>query len=713
MDTSLIISLLLLVAAILQLVFGGIVFFINRMKLEGVWYSIHLISLGLWTFGMFFYYWFPVELEESILFWARFLYCFGVCSAISFFLFTYSFVKGRTVVWQMILFLAWATALGYSIFNGDGIVSGISLDLSNRVVLHGDLYFLFFTTLFAFYLSGFYVLIKKYTHTPVGILQKQIKYILISTIPVVGVASVFNMILPAFWGNFSYAWLSPLILLFEAFFIYYSIYRYRFLDVKLTIFRILKIVFSFISSLFITYGFAKGLVYFIGADQLLFLRESVFIGMGILSYLKIHKFLNSAFVEKIFGIPSSEYFKRSVLLMQEQYIFNDSVLKFEETLNKVFCEKLGIDFVEIVVLNAEKKVKYKAIISYFSNEDEFLIRSEIPYIEKNKNKKLDIKIDEIEGEVFILLKNAYHGYIGIFVLGKKAKGEIYSKEEVRVLRQASHYLTSSLMGILYNKDLKDEVKLKTKQLAEKNKKLKKSYEKLRVFDEAKDNFLAIASHELRTPMTVIKGYTDFLLSDSFGPLNKKQKDFTHYIQESTNDLLMLVNDMLDLSKIESGEMEFQYEKIEMKKCIIFFEQSFAMECLNRDIRFEIVVGENIPKYIIWDSQKIRLVMTNLIGNSMKFTPAGGSIVVSIFHVKGALEIEIHDTGIGIEKKYLENIFDKFFQAKNHLKKEYKGTGLGLSIVKKIIEKMDGSVSVKSKLGKGTTFTIKLPIKSEV
>ncbi len=711
METPLIILWLLFMAMILQVFSGTLILLTNKTRLEGIWYSIYLLSLGGWTLGIFFYYWLSQDYTESILFWVKFLYFFGVFSAISFFLFTYRFIQRKVLVWKLILFLSWGLTLGFFIFSGDSVVKSITFEGMNRQVIHGDLYFLFFITFFSFYIAGFYILIDTYKKVSISIKKQQVKYILISSIPVVGMASVLNMILPALWGDFTYAWLSPLYLLFEAFFIYYSIYRYRFLDIKLTLLRTMKNVLAFLVAIFLS---ALILTWFREVKNFNFLGSNTFFIEGALTlifYFQMIWFFDSRFMEGVFGEKSFYRFRIFIDEYRNANYIYDSIDSLRKSLFVLFCEKLEINFMRLLILDEYNTIKYRTVLDYFKdNNNDVLVIEELPYAEMKYHTKFKVSKDfPRKGEVFIPLSVPNKGVVGILILGKK-KRAIYLEREIKTLQTFGHYLSLILTGILYNEDLKDEVKRKTKQLAEKNRKLKKSYKKLKVFDEAKDDFMAIASHELRTPMTVIKGYTDLLLSESFGRLNKRQKNFTSYIQESSNDLLLLINDMLDLSKIESGQMGIHYEKMKVSHFLDFLQHSFFMECQKQGIEFQVVTGKNLPQYIIVDAQKIRLIMTNLIGNSIKFTPKGGRITVLIFWIGSYVQFEIKDTGIGIERNDLECIFDKFFQVKGVLNKTYKGTGLGLSIVKKLIELLGGDITVKSEQGKGTQFMIRFPIK---
>ncbi len=705
METPIIILLLLLGTGVLQICLGLLIFFINKTRLEGTWYFIHLLSLGLWTLGMFFYYWLPLDSIEEIVWWVRFLYCFGVYSAISFFLFTLSFVRQKTTFFYMFSIFIWIIILGYILFESEFIIAGMEVQGNNRRVLHGNLYFLFFITLFSFYLSGFYVLAKKYFSTKISILRKQIKYILLASLPVVGMASVFNMILPAFWGNFTYAWLSPLFLSLEAIVIYYSIYRYRFLDIKLTILRGMKILLSFFASIFIA-GFIlvhiKPLFDFEIPTFYLLLIDGT---LTVAFYFIFIWFFDSNIFGDLFGAKSAKVFRQTISYFKSSHFIYESVSSLENNLRELFCKKLNIKSLKLIILTKEQKKKYQSVLNYYEKYNDVLVKEEIPYIEMKNQVNLGISNEiQQEGEVFIPLANPIKGGIAILILGKKQR-EIYLARELKTLRNFGHFLSLVLTGILYNKDLKKEVSAKTEALVEKNKKLK-------VLDEAKTNFLSMASHELRTPMTIVKEYANILLAGRFGDLNRKQIECAEYIKQNSKDLLNLVNDMLDLTKIEADEMSFNYEKVNLKKRMITCFAGFQVEAKRQGINFFYKINKTLPRHVIVDYQKIYLILNNIIGNAFKFTPVKGRISVDVQFEREFLEIKVSDTGVGIAKKDMATVFDKFTQIDNNLDKDYKGTGLGLSIVKKILVKMKGDISFESIANKGTCFIVRIPIKEE-
>ena len=228
-------------------------------------------------------------------------------------------------------------------------------------------------------------------------------------------------------------------------------------------------------------------------------------------------------------------------------------------------------------------------------------------------------------------------------------------------------------------------------------------------NKTKSIFLANMSHEIRTPLNSIIGFSDMLYSSFEGGKAKSQVDS---IRNSGRNLLRIINDILDLSKIEAGKMEFQPEPVRFEKLIGELDVMFKQRAQEKDISFFIEIEKKIPAVLRMDETRVRQILFNLLGNAMKFTQRG-SVILSVNVVQGKkgeidLEITVEDTGIGIPEDQLERIFEPFTQQEGQLEKQYGGTGLGLSITQRLVETMGGSITVESQMGKGSIFKTILP-----
>lgn len=226
-------------------------------------------------------------------------------------------------------------------------------------------------------------------------------------------------------------------------------------------------------------------------------------------------------------------------------------------------------------------------------------------------------------------------------------------------------------------------------------------------NNAKSEFLANVSHEIRTPMNAIIGFAE-ILKDKI--TDTKQKEHVKTILSSGRTLLSLINDILDLSKIEAGKLEVEYEAMNFQSIINDIEQLFTPKIQSKGLSLEIIKHPNLPDFIYIDEMRFHQILFNIVGNAIKFTKKGFIRVETkalpsnkYDHIK--LVIEIEDTGIGIPQNQQSAIFEAFTQQSGQSNRQFEGTGLGLAITKRLVEKMDGNISVESSVGKGSTFTL--------
>jgi len=237
-------------------------------------------------------------------------------------------------------------------------------------------------------------------------------------------------------------------------------------------------------------------------------------------------------------------------------------------------------------------------------------------------------------------------------------------------------------------------------------------EKARSASEAKSDFLAKISHELRTPLNAIIGYSEMLMEDaSDDGLDAFVEDLDK-IHSSGTHLLTLINDLLDISKIEAGKMELHLEDFKLKDMISLIEATTKPLLEKNSNKFVVKIDKSIET-MKNDETKLKQILLNMISNSSKFTKEGTVSLIISEEVKNRIKFEISDTGIGMTENQLENVFEEFTQAETSTSKDYGGTGLGLPICKKLTELMGGKIEVQSKIGEGTTFSITVPKTIEV
>ncbi len=235
------------------------------------------------------------------------------------------------------------------------------------------------------------------------------------------------------------------------------------------------------------------------------------------------------------------------------------------------------------------------------------------------------------------------------------------------------------------------------------------YEQIEAANRHKSEFLANMSHELRTPLNAIIGFSDVLLERTFGDVNPKQEQYVSIILTSGRHLLSLINDILDLSKIEAGRMELELTTFDLALAIENTVTLVRDRAARHDQNLVLDLAPDLGEYV-GDERKFKQILLNLLSNAVKFTPDGGRIGVRAARTDDAVEISVSDTGIGIAPEDQEAVFEEFRQVGTDYVRKREGTGLGLALTRKFVELHGGKVGVESEPGKGSTFTLTLPVR---
>ena len=269
-------------------------------------------------------------------------------------------------------------------------------------------------------------------------------------------------------------------------------------------------------------------------------------------------------------------------------------------------------------------------------------------------------------------------------------------------------IKTTIANALRHQRLLQENKRLVDSLQRSNKLLFEANEELMQATQAKSEFLAHMSHELRTPLNVIIGFSELLLDEVPGKINEEQRRCLNDILGGGNNLLNLINDILDLSKIESGKMELSLRNFSLSGVIEALRSVMLPILGQRDQSLDIEMEEGLPQ-VYADKAKVRQVLLNLLSNSTKFTPDGGKLKIEAAREDERCRVSVIDNGIGIKPENQEKIFEEFCQIESPLTEEKGGTGLGLAIARQIVERHGGRIWVDSDYGQGSRFNFTLPL----
>ena len=296
---------------------------------------------------------------------------------------------------------------------------------------------------------------------------------------------------------------------------------------------------------------------------------------------------------------------------------------------------------------------------------------------------------------------------------------LFVKDIGTLLIKVVEFTLVLITGILLIRSVNKEVEAREKiaslarDLEWTNKQLETSNDRLRILDQRKSEFVSIASHQLRTPVTAMKGYASLLLEDAYGALPEKMKDPIGKIFHSADRLALMINDFLNVSKIEQGSMTYTFAPIDLKKMVIDLVEDFHVVAGEKKLDLATDIPDNINFYSVADAGKLRQIISNLIDNAIKYTPQGSvRLILSKEPHKGEFGmvlLQIKDSGIGLSQDDIHHLFGKFTRGAEGSKINTTGSGLGLYIAKKMMEEHKGDIWVDSEgKGKGSVFCIELP-----
>ena len=253
-----------------------------------------------------------------------------------------------------------------------------------------------------------------------------------------------------------------------------------------------------------------------------------------------------------------------------------------------------------------------------------------------------------------------------------------------------------------------DVDAETRKSLEQQQALSDALDEAEQANKAKTAFLSNMSHEIRTPMNAIIGLDSIALNDPETP--EKTKEYLAKIGDSAEHLLGLINDILDMSRIESGRMTLKNEEFSFQKLLGAVNTMFSSQCADKGLEYHCHINGQVDEYYIGDTMKLRQVLINILGNSVKFTPEGGKVELNVekiaqFEGQSTLRFKISDTGIGMSEEFIPHIFETFAQEDSSATNKYGSSGLGLAITKSIVEMMNGEIQVESEKGKGSVFTV--------
>lgn len=579
---------------------------------------------------------------------------------------------------------------------------------------------LFALSHFTFTLWGFVIQFKRWRKST-GRLKRQWLLFFLGNILTVSLITLSNFIAVVFFGSIKYTFIGPTFTLFLAGFLAYAILKHRLLDIRLVLVRVVGYsVFLVLIGAWLTTFLFTYVTSFLGYPTTIsqvFLLALVTIVVAVL--MRPLKRLSEKTTNALFF---RDRYDPNVLLEKLGKTLSSTIEleKLTEQFLTTLVQEMKISF-GMIVLVSDHSIMWAKIAGAETKPE--LDEQEIDRLfnDATKTENHLLLFDEVsESPVKNIMRNRKlyvviplqikTEKIGLILLGEKKSGEIYNNDDVNVLQIVTPAVVVAVGNALsyeeirrFSITLQEEVERATADLQVANKKL------IQV-DKLKDEFVSLASHELRTPMTAIKSYTWMVLNNKAGELTPKGREYLDVVFQSTERLIRLVNEMLDISRIESGRIQMKIESFDLVKLLAEIKEEFAARVSEKQLTLEVVCSEKeIP--MTADRGKILQIIENLVGNSVKFTPAGGKITVTATKTDHQATIAVADNGKGIKPEDLGKLFQKFGRLEEGSLTSFaeSGTGLGLYLAKQYAKLHGGDITVASEFGKGATFTVILPL----
>lgn len=709
------------VLSVLALASLGLVTLVNNPKSKGNrFFFAFCISLGLWVASN---YLADADVARS-LFWTRLAFSSVVAATASFGLFvgifprqTPNFTRRYQVILSAATIMTFITWL-------EAFIPDVKFVDNVSTVMTGSLYPTFIG--YFIVITGFSIFtLVRHSFSLRGLDRARVRLILEGLLFVVIIGSILDLFLPLVVGNNDLAPYGTYSTVVFAGVIYLAIFRHRLFDIRAIVARSVAYLLV-IGSLGAIFS-----VVLLGITNLLDKNESISLGLKAI-YLFLALMMTAAFqpLKRIFDRLSNSIFYRDAYDPQELLDkLNSSLVStidIEELLklsSSVIKEGLKVEFCTFVIHGTNTRAprlvgtgKYQltkeeadGIKEHSRTSGEILITDEMA----SSTSKLKELLQQASIGALVKLKGTSAVQApspGFMLLGQKSSGSIYSSQDAKIIGILADELVIAIQNSLrfeeisqFNITLRQKIEEATRELRSANK-------RLRDLDAAKDEFISMASHQLRTPLTSVKGYLSMALDGDAGKLKMEQAELLQHAFDSAQRMVYLISDLLNVSRLQTGKFVIENKPTNLAEVVVGEMDQLKDQAANREITMEYVKPDKFPVLNL-DETKIRQVIMNFLDNALYYTPKGGHVKIVVSASPHTVELTVTDSGIGVPKSAQHQLFGKFYRADNAKVARPDGTGLGLFMAKKVIVAQGGAIIFRSTEGKGSTFGFSLPRKS--
>lgn len=577
------------------------------------------------------------------------------------------------------------------------------------------------------YFMAVWLMAKKRIASTDSLLRQQLDYMLLALVTAAIFGIIFNLVLPWF-DNFAFIWVGPMFSIVFLAFIGIGIGKASLFDIRKTVARATAYTFS-LSLIILVYG---GFAYVIG--------EKIFSSNQANTTVVRFIYTIFAVITAAIFTPLKRFFDKATnfIFYRDAYDSQDLLNEFNQLLAvtadvdtllgsaaRIIQKHLKSEYVVFGLRETERMPRrlVGTIKKSYKEEDLSELRRLTVHMSNSiiirelldKNDSAQAGISKILKKYSIELlarlvdrRDTKQQSSGYLLLGPKKSGNKYTSQDAEVFEIIVNEMVLAIQNALrfeeieqFNETLQEKIFTATREL-------KQSNDKLRALDQAKDEFVSMASHQLRTPLTSVKGYLSMLAEGDAGKLNPTQQQFVEQSFASSQRMVYLISDLLNVSRLKTGK--FVIEKIPTNLAKLIDEELSQLKGAfdAKHLKLATSLPEDFPT-IELDETKIRQVVMNFVDNAIYYTPDGGNVDIKLAVTNKKIEFTVTDSGIGVPKHVQHHLFTKFYRADNARKMRPDGTGIGLFMAKKVITAQGGSIIFRSSEGKGSTFGFSFPV----
>jgi signal transduction histidine kinase len=703
-------TLLAIVAALLLIGISLGVYYRRRGNQTNLIFMFLTLSLAAWSFTN--YLAITIPQNNSTIYAIRTVLLFAAIENTLFYFFARTFpsTKFRDLPFKNKLLLAYS-ALVVLLLETPLIFNSITLKNGKANPNAKPLILLFIIHALITIVAGFTQLVAKYKREK-GQAKRQLLFILIASVVLWLVVPITNFAITLSAQTTTFIKLSPFYALVFGIFITYAIVAQKLFDIKAAVARSVAYVMLLVAIVgiygVVIFGIVDSLVDNSRTRQIFSLLLILPLAISFHSF----KLFFDRVTNRIFYRDS--YDPQQVLdNLGSVMVAEIDLHKILESTRQILSEAFKSNFIEFILIeNREPELKISknqqlqnnfAVLKHHLREQ----RRDILEVETAGRHNL-LRQEFIDNGVAVSLRlKTQQQIVGFILFGEKRSGDIYTSQDLKLLTIIANELAVAIQNALrfeeiqqFNITLQEKINEATKQLRHANIRLKE-------LDRTKDEFISMASHQLRTPLTTIKGYLSMILDGDIGPVTKNEKQMIQQAFDSAERMVFLIADLLNVSRLQSGKFVIDNKPTDLAKMVEDQTNQLQETAKNHHLTLSYKKPDKFPMLNL-DDTKVQQVVMNFMDNAIFYTPAGGSIDVALEATPDSINYTVTDTGLGVPAAEQHHLFAKFYRAGNARKMRPDGTGLGLFMAKKVIAAQGGAIIFKSTEGKGSTFGFSFP-----